>query len=546
MEFINLFESLYAIEARVSVPKVGEFSDEIKSSEAAGLLHQTLSNAVDGRPRWVEENKISGKPIFNDTAVYPEAMAILEHAAGYYRRSANNRSNHIYSCLRAGLDPSAVPIGYNMADMQYPRDKIIRPLSIGFDRAELVAFLDENQIEHNLMTQAKPIDRTPRHVSHDETVVETLKADPDFANEYLTTTLEEVELPGGQAAVLAALRHIKEAYDGTRRPAPLLLGEVFSEEARKLTRLSKYLKHKTWPILWAALLVCGIQPPKGCTQTPEGQIKTPEGVPEGYWSLGGGWLTPKSIPIQNAIDVLCLWNNQENAPAKVRPADFVAWCKNENINTDWLRDVPIATLPVVDIVETAPVATSEPQAAPIAAAVCASDEGGLGKILEACVMVGLRIRVAQAEATNNLENSPAAIKLLNRLAELEAKKNQAPAPQAITPSPTPETPAPPDVAVGASGGVVTEKAGPVNRGWVMKKAALIDKHTYQWATIKGDFHSASENGLSKAAKAPGHGDWFEADALKWAEQRGKLKKEEEQGPATVGTVWTGRKHTLRG
>jgi DNA-binding phage protein len=51
----------------------------------------------------------------------------------------------------------------------------------------------------------------PRHVSHDETVVEMLKADPNFANEYLAAALEEAELPGGQTALLAALRHIAEA-----------------------------------------------------------------------------------------------------------------------------------------------------------------------------------------------------------------------------------------------------------------------------------------------------------------------------------------------
>jgi len=157
MEFVTLREALYAIEARVSVPKVGEFVDEIKSSEAAGLLHQTLSNVLEGRPRWVEKNKISGKPIFNDTAVYPEAMAMLEHAAGYYHRCADNRNNHIYSCLSAGLDPKAVPIGINTADSQFPGVQLFRPKSIGFDRAELVAFLDSNQIDHDL----RPKDATP-------------------------------------------------------------------------------------------------------------------------------------------------------------------------------------------------------------------------------------------------------------------------------------------------------------------------------------------------------------------------------------------------
>ena len=51
----------------------------------------------------------------------------------------------------------------------------------------------------------------PRHVSHDETVVDMLKADSDFANEYLAVALEEAELTGGQAA----LRHIAEAQGMT-------------------------------------------------------------------------------------------------------------------------------------------------------------------------------------------------------------------------------------------------------------------------------------------------------------------------------------------
>jgi probable addiction module antidote protein len=46
---------------------------------------------------------------------------------------------------------------------------------------------------------------------HDEAVVEMLKADPAFANEYLAAALEESGLVGGQSALLAALRHISEA-----------------------------------------------------------------------------------------------------------------------------------------------------------------------------------------------------------------------------------------------------------------------------------------------------------------------------------------------
>lgn len=52
---------------------------------------------------------------------------------------------------------------------------------------------------------------TPANRPHDDAVVELLKADPEFANEYLATALDEAQEPGGQAALLAALRHITEA-----------------------------------------------------------------------------------------------------------------------------------------------------------------------------------------------------------------------------------------------------------------------------------------------------------------------------------------------
>jgi probable addiction module antidote protein len=46
---------------------------------------------------------------------------------------------------------------------------------------------------------------------HDDAVIEMLRNDPEFANEYLAAALDEVSEPGGQAALLAALRQIAEA-----------------------------------------------------------------------------------------------------------------------------------------------------------------------------------------------------------------------------------------------------------------------------------------------------------------------------------------------
>lgn len=58
----------------------------------------------------------------------------------------------------------------------------------------------------------------PRDVSYDETVVNMLKADPDFARDYLAAALGEAELPGGQTALLTALRHIEKAQGIHREP----------------------------------------------------------------------------------------------------------------------------------------------------------------------------------------------------------------------------------------------------------------------------------------------------------------------------------------
>ncbi len=54
-------------------------------------------------------------------------------------------------------------------------------------------------------------DKQPASRPHDAAVVELLKADPDFANEYLAAALQEADQPGGQTALLAALRHVAEA-----------------------------------------------------------------------------------------------------------------------------------------------------------------------------------------------------------------------------------------------------------------------------------------------------------------------------------------------
>ena len=52
---------------------------------------------------------------------------------------------------------------------------------------------------------------TPTSRPHDQTVIDMLRDDPEFLDAYLAVALDEIDQPGGQAALLAALRHIAEA-----------------------------------------------------------------------------------------------------------------------------------------------------------------------------------------------------------------------------------------------------------------------------------------------------------------------------------------------
>lgn len=50
---------------------------------------------------------------------------------------------------------------------------------------------------------------------HDQTVIELLREDPSFADEYLSAALDEADEQGGREALLSALRHIAEAQGMT-------------------------------------------------------------------------------------------------------------------------------------------------------------------------------------------------------------------------------------------------------------------------------------------------------------------------------------------
>jgi probable addiction module antidote protein len=53
-------------------------------------------------------------------------------------------------------------------------------------------------------------------ISHDKAIIEELRADPEFAAEYLKAALEDA---GGPGVLLAVLRHLADAHGGVSKVA---------------------------------------------------------------------------------------------------------------------------------------------------------------------------------------------------------------------------------------------------------------------------------------------------------------------------------------
>jgi len=79
------------------------------------------------------------------------------------------------------------------------------------------------------------------------------------------------------------------------------------------------------------------------------------------------------------------------------------------------------------------------------------------------------------------------------------------------------------IARGGARPASTGVRSPADRGQAMKRGALIAAHERCWPTVERDLKDAAQNGLREDAKAPGHGMYWEQDALAWAKAKGRLR-----------------------
>ena len=113
------------------------------------------------------------------------------------------------------------------------------------------------------------------------------------------------------------------------QPVKLFEGEDFSDDVLRMTTLTQYLELETWTPVLASLLVCGIQPQLDCLEIPS----------QGAMTLDNRFAMGNEDAFHVARHILTLWNSRENAPSKVRPADFIQWCKTKQIDTTWLDEM---------------------------------------------------------------------------------------------------------------------------------------------------------------------------------------------------------------
>ena len=113
-------------------------------------------------------------------------------------------------------------------------------------------------------------------------------------------------------------------------PQPGNLGEAIVQGSRINARLLHYLKLKSWTPAMGALLISGIEPPPGCIDIPLDAIGLDERV-----------LHAGHERFHKARSILDEWQQwpgvADKQSLKNEPSDFLIWCVEKNITSEWFR-----------------------------------------------------------------------------------------------------------------------------------------------------------------------------------------------------------------
>lgn len=145
----------------------------------------------------------------------------------------------------------------------------------------------------------------------------------DSMNDDISKQQPKEAVPGSRREVLLEKAKRIEESRRTRSPARLRDGEP-------ATTFTRWTKYETWTVLEAAYLVCGIDPVTDHGQKFE-TYPTVTGLCGSHLNLENNAIAAKRIRE--------LWSRRVDATDRVRPIDFLNWCKANDIRTDWIREL---------------------------------------------------------------------------------------------------------------------------------------------------------------------------------------------------------------
>lgn len=192
MDFISLGEVIKNMVECVIGPEDDLYSDAAftkakRYSDAAADLHRELHNNNETRPQWVAISDATEQPLIND-AVSIEGMGILEHMAGWHERLVTGHLKYLAECEsaeKAGIDVSRHRPSIKLGNGQYTRQGILKAHRIGFNRAELTAFLAAHNIvdpglitpdiENKLQSDNQPQKPISRQRAQEEAILLAIK-----------------------------------------------------------------------------------------------------------------------------------------------------------------------------------------------------------------------------------------------------------------------------------------------------------------------------------------------------------------------------------
>jgi hypothetical protein len=150
MEFVSLHAVLLAISECINAEHTvgsAEFKRSRQVSEAARNLLQQWNNAEDPRPRWVEMDSNIRRLMFKQS-VAVEGVVLLEKAAAWNDDETARRLAFLVAKERS---PQSCPIEPVVAENgQWDDREFLRALNVGFDRPEVIRFLDATNLSHRL------------------------------------------------------------------------------------------------------------------------------------------------------------------------------------------------------------------------------------------------------------------------------------------------------------------------------------------------------------------------------------------------------------